>query len=234
VSVLTGPLGLKTRYLGRKLGLNRLFAKLLVSGGYEVRYSAAIARCIRKGDIIWDVGANVGHYSLSFSDQVGRSGRVFAFEPSPRNLACLHQRTIATRNVVVLPLALSDTSGRMCFTEESDGTTSHISSNPSLSDTNETITVNVRTGDEIILGGQAAFPNIIKVDVEGHELEVVLGLSAALRDPRLRCVFVEVHFSILQERRMNAAPRQIEQTLIAEGFRIAWTDPSHMQAVRSC
>jgi FkbM family methyltransferase len=234
VSVLTGTLGLKARHLGRKLGLNRLFAKLLVSGGYEARYSAAIARCIRKGDNVWDVGANVGYYALSFSDQVGRSGRVFAFEPSPRNLACLHQRTIAAKNVVVLPLALSDTSGRMCFREESDGTTSHISSNASLSDSNETITVNARTGDEVILRGQAAFPNIIKIDVEGHELEVVLGLSAALRDPRLRCVFVEVHFAILQERGMPAAPRRIEQTLIAEGFRLSWTDPSHMQAVRSC
>jgi len=91
-----------------------------------------------------------------------------------------------------------------------------------LSDANELITVNVRTGDEVILGGEAAFPNIIEIDIEGHELGVVLGFSAALRDPRLRCVFVEVHFAILQERGMLAAPRQIEQTLIANGFRISW------------
>ncbi len=234
MSMLTGPVGLRARHLGRKLGLNRLFAKLLMSGGYEVRYSAAIARCIRKGDNVWDVGANVGYYALSFAKQVGRPGRVFAFEPSPRNLACLHQLTIAAGNVVVLPFALSDTSGRLSFREESDGTTSHISSNPGLSDENGTITVNVRTGDEVILGGQAAFPNVIKIDVEGHELEVVLGLAATLRDPRLRCVFVEVHFAILKERGMAWAPRQIEQTLTADGFRLSWTDPSHMQAVRSC
>jgi FkbM family methyltransferase len=36
-------------------------------------------------------------------------------------------------------------------------------------------TVNVRTGDEVIFSGEAAFPNIIKIDVEGHELEVVRG-----------------------------------------------------------
>jgi FkbM family methyltransferase len=214
------------------MGVNRLFAKLLVPGGYEARYGAAIARYIREGDNVWDVGANVGYYALSFSGQVGSSGRVFAFEPSPRNLARLHQRTVAAGNVVVIPVALSDTSGRMAFREEQDGTTSHISTDRNLGDVNQLITVNVRTGDEVILGGEADFPDIIKIDVEGHELEVVLGLSAALQDPRLRCVFVEVHFAILQERGMRAAPRQIEQTLSAEGFRISWTDPSHMQAIR--
>jgi FkbM family methyltransferase len=232
VSVLTGPLGLKARHLGRKLGFNRLFAKLLMSRGYEAGYGAAIARCIRKDDNVWDVGANVGYYAVPFADQVGSAGRVFAFEPSPRNLTRLYERTIEKRNVVVLPIALSDKGGRLLFTEESDSTTSHISSDRSLVDANELITVNVRTGDEVISGGDAAFPNIVKIDVEGYELEVVQGLSAALRDPRLRCVFVEVHFALLQERGMPAAPRQIEQTFIANGFRISWTDPSHMQALR--
>jgi hypothetical protein len=98
VSVLTGLLGLKARHLGRKLGLNRLVAKLLVSGGYEARYSAAIARCIRRGDHVWDVGANVGYYALSFSGQVGSFGRVFAFEPSPRNLE-LDPKVVASRPI---------------------------------------------------------------------------------------------------------------------------------------
>jgi FkbM family methyltransferase len=121
--------------------LNRRFAKLLMSGGYEARYSAAIARCIRKGDNVWDVGANVGYYALSFSDQFGSSGRVFAFEPSPLNLTYLRRRAIAAENVVVLPFGLSEVRGQLSFREEPDGTTSHIVSNRSLSDANETITV---------------------------------------------------------------------------------------------
>jgi FkbM family methyltransferase len=234
LSILTAPLSLKARHLGRKLGLNRFFAKLLASDGYEARFGAAIARSIRRGDTVWDVGANIGSYALSFSGKVGGSGRVFVFEPSPVNLALLHRRTIAAENVVVLPFGLFDVNGRLPFREESDGTTSHVASHPGPSDANGMITVNVRTGDGVILSGEAAFPNVIKIDVEGHELEVVRGLSAALSDLRLRGVFVEVHFSILQERGMRAAPRQIEQTLIAKGFRISWTDASHMQAVRSC
>jgi FkbM family methyltransferase len=107
----------------------------------------------------------------------------------------------------VLPFALSDVSGRLSFREEADGTTSHVTSHPGPSDANGAITVNVRTGDGVILSGEAAFPNLIKIDVEGHELEVVRGLSAALSDLRLRGVFVEVHFSI-SARPANAIDRR--------------------------
>jgi FkbM family methyltransferase len=96
---------------------------------------------VRKGDNVWDVGANVGYYALSFSDQFGSSGRVFAFEPSPLNLTYLRRRAIAAENVVVLPFGLSEVRGQLSFREEPDGTTSHIVSNRSLSDANETITV---------------------------------------------------------------------------------------------
>ena len=113
MSILTGPLGLRARHLGRKLGLNSLFAKLIASDGYEARFGAAIARCIRNGDNVWDVGANIGSYAVSLSGQVGSSGRVFAFEPSPLNLAHLRQRVRTAENVVVLPLGLSDSSGQL-------------------------------------------------------------------------------------------------------------------------
>jgi FkbM family methyltransferase len=232
VSIFTGPLGLKARQLGRKLGLNSWFGRLLAAEGYEPRFAAAIARCLRKGDNVWDVGANTGSYSLAFSDQVGLSGCIFAFEPSPQNVAYLRQRTVAAGNIVVLPFGLSNSSGQIPFKEEPDGTTSHIASEHRPCRDEEVITIEIRTGDDAVSSGEAAFPNVIKIDVEGHELQVILGLPMVLEDPRLRCVFVEVHFGILQKCGMQAAPRQIERTLMAKGFRISWTDPSHMQAIR--
>jgi hypothetical protein len=137
MSILTGPLGLKARDLGRKLGLNSLLSKLASVGGQEARFGAAIARCIRRGDNVWDVGANIGSYALSFSGQVGSSGCVFAFEPSPLNLAHLHERALAAENVVVLPFGLSDISGLLSFKEEPDGTTSHIALNRTFRNANE-------------------------------------------------------------------------------------------------
>jgi FkbM family methyltransferase len=230
--MMTGPLGLKARYLGRKLGLNSVLARLFADTDHESRFATAIARCTHRGDIVWDIGANTGSYALAFSNQVGGSGRIFAFEPSPRNLAYLHQRMLSLKNVVILPFALSDVEGEFLFKEEPDGTTSHIITHSSSDCEEELIAVQVRTGDDLISKGVAAFPNIIKVDVEGHELKVLLGLSKALGDTRLKGVFVEVHFSILHQRGTSEVPRRIEQILTARGFRVAWTDHSHLQAVR--
>ncbi len=61
------------RNLGRALGLNRLLASLL-AGEYEDRFQTVMLGAIRPGDIVWDVGANVGLYSKKFSNNAGSSG----------------------------------------------------------------------------------------------------------------------------------------------------------------
>jgi hypothetical protein len=53
-----------------------------------------------------------------------------------------------------------------------------------------------------------------------------------LDDPRLRCIGIEVHFGVLDERGESARPKQIEQSLLQHGFRVRWTDPSHLIALR--
>lgn len=234
MTILTGPLGLKARHLGRKIGLNSWFAKFLASDHYEHRFAAAIARCVHEGDTVWDVGANTGSYALLFSGRVGSTGRVFAFEPSPQNLVHLRRNTATVGNVVVLPFGLSNATGRLFFEETPDGTTSHIVSSRKSDDSDGLITIDVQSGHEVILGNKADFPNIIKLDVEGYELEVVMGLFDILPDTRLRGIFVEVHFGILEKRGMSAGPREIEKILLKKGFRISWTDPSHLKACRSC
>jgi FkbM family methyltransferase len=65
---------------------------------------------------------NFGSYTLSFSRQVGGSGRVFAFEPSPLNLVRLHEEAMGKENVVVLPFGLSDRNAQVLFSDEPDGT----------------------------------------------------------------------------------------------------------------
>ena len=76
------------------------------------------------------------------------------------------------------------------------------------------------------------FPNVIKIDVEGHEGAVMDGMYSLLPDRRLRCIGIEVHFGLLDERGESAKPKQMEHTLLQHGFRVRWTDPSHLLAVR--
>jgi hypothetical protein len=74
---------------------------------------------------------------------------------------------------------------------------------------------------------------VVKLDVEGFELDVLRGLGALLRSPELRTLGIEVHFGILQERGIGDAPRRLERLLCEAGFRCAWTDPSHVIASRA-
>jgi FkbM family methyltransferase len=119
------------------------------------------------------------------------------------------------------------------------GTTSHIVSNHPGSNSRfcserKEILVKVMAGDQVIADGEAALPNIIKIDVEGHELEVVHGLPSSLQNPRLRAAFIEIHFALLRQRGLARAPREIEQFLMARGLQISWVDLSHLQAIRVC
>jgi predicted methyltransferase len=68
------------RNLGRALGLNRRIAARLYGRGYETRYDNAFTACLRQGDVVWDVGANVGYYTRLFVGRVGDTGQVVAFE----------------------------------------------------------------------------------------------------------------------------------------------------------
>ena len=83
--LLTSPPVQVLRRISRKLGLNRLVGALIHRSDYEHHFSTAMLKAIQAGDIIWDVGANIGYYTKQFSELVGVSGRVFGFEPSHEN-----------------------------------------------------------------------------------------------------------------------------------------------------
>jgi len=66
----TNPIILKMRGLGRFLGINKLIASYILGEGYETRYEDSFFSNLRLNDCIWDVGANIGHYTKLFSKQV--------------------------------------------------------------------------------------------------------------------------------------------------------------------
>ncbi len=78
----------------------------------------------------------------------------------------------------------------------------------------------------------AWFPNVVKIDVEGHEGAVLDGMADLLKDVRLRCIGIEVHFGLLAERGELYRPKEMEATLRRHGYRLRWTDPSPLIALR--
>ena len=233
MSLMTNPLVLRMRSALRAAGLTKLLARLSTRSDYETNFSNALRGNIEMGDIIWDVGANVGYYTLKFSGWVGPQGRVYAFEPSPQNLSRLKTTCDGQQNIVVCPVGLSRNTCRVPFEEGADdlGSTSRVVARDqsSKSTYNE---VTLRAGDGLISDGEIEIPNIIKIDVEGHEHDVLEGLKNTLTEPNLRSVFMEIHFSILEQNGQGDAPLKIECLLRENGFKLSWTDPSHLHAFR--
>jgi FkbM family methyltransferase len=217
------------RDLGRSLGLNKRIAVLLNGSGYEIRYDGRFSSAMRADDCVWDVGANVGYYTRQFSKRAGDRGIVFAFEPSPVNFPRLLASTAEMLNVKPLQIGLGLQNGQLAFQQGEDdlGATSRI-----VASGRGGSLVEIRTGSSLIESGDVSAPNVIKIDVEGFELEVVQGLGRHLDAEALRAIGIEVHFEILKSRGLSQAPQQIEKLLEQRGFAVSWPDSSHMLALR--
>ena len=214
-------------YLGRA---RSLLGRLRGDTDYEQRFSQALLSEVRPGDVVWDIGANVGLYTAPLAAAAGTRGRVFAFEPTPACFDALSTRTQSSSNVQCVMAALGDREGHAQLSVSPDA----------LSTTNslfvgagaDTVQVRITTGDRMVQSGEALPPNVLKVDVEGFEEEVLRGLSEQLAAPTCRAVFCEMHFGILDARGQRHAPSRIVARLRELGFRTRWIDASHLGAVR--
>lgn len=140
---------------------------------------AIVERLLRPGDIFLDVGANVGAFTLLAARLVGAGGKVIAVEPMPETARML--RTTVAVNGVTPIVEVSE-----CALGEQDGsatifagvTSGHSSLRPlNRGQGEKTFEIEVRAGAEL-LGNRAA--TLIKIDVEGFELQVLNGLREYL------------------------------------------------------
>ena len=230
----SSPALIGIRNVTRKLGLNKLLGLVLTSSGYEDKFGPNMVAQIRPGDCVWDVGANVGLYSLQFAERLGSEGAVIAFEPVPACFEELQERTknMSTISPVNVAMGAEDGEITMVLENEELAATHRVITNGLSLAGSESCTVIVRSAESVIEEHPEWFPNVVKIDVEGYEGAVFGGLEALLTDSRLRCVGIEVHFGLLEERGERGCPQLIEQSFIQEGYKVRWTDPSHLIAVR--
>ena len=226
------PLAIRLRNLTRRVGLNRVVGRVLVRSGYETRLAAELRNAVRVGDCAWDVGANVGWYTTRLSSWVGPEGCVFAFEPVPPNLARLHEAVADAANIVVIPTGLSDREADAAFLLGSDPTGASSRIVPDHLADPQAGRIALTTGDALVERGAATLPDLLKIDVEGHEFEVLRGMAETLARGRLRSVFVEVHFDLLRQQGRADVPAAIENFLRSYGFKSRWIGSSHLHASR--
>lgn len=144
-------------------------------GSYEPAKQRQFGDALKESDIVYDIGANVGFYSLLASRCVGSTGQVHAFEPLPENLVYLekHTRLNHCTNVSIHRVAVSDRSAKLCFQRGNIRSQGHLSESGDLE-------VNAILLDEFAYKDGNGLPNVIKIDVEGAELDVLHGAKKLL------------------------------------------------------
>jgi len=155
----------------------------------------------RPGNTLFDIGANIGIYSI-LAAASNPEGTVVAVEPMPATFArlCQNAEVNGLRNVDPYCVAVADRTGLGTFNYSSlcEGSSMHsIGASSATEQFGETVVFRSGIGLVTIddLAAIAGVPSLIKIDVDGGEDDVLAGAEGVLRDPVLRSVLVEFNWT---------------------------------------
>ncbi len=163
-------------------------------GSYEYEKQQAFQRFLKPGNVVYDVGANVGFYSLLASALVGEAGAVYSFEPLPDNLCELrrHLKLNRVTNCIVVDGAVSSVNGEAFFDLSGDRFTGHLAASGALR-------VRTLSLDRLIPVDNLRPPDFMKIDIEGAEYDCLLGAAGTV------CKFKPVIFLATHGQKVHAA-----------------------------
>ena len=171
---------------------------------------------LESDDVFYDVGAHVGSYAI-FAANALDEGKAIGFEPHPENRQCLQENAALNNGrIESYRYALSDTEGRSEFAASGNAAEATGALHEGHTADGQTVSVETVPGDVLIDREEVPPPNVIKIDVEGAELDVIHGLQSTLERRTCRIVYCECHPDEL--RRRGHATDAVERTLESLGF----------------
>ncbi|WP_423062532.1 FkbM family methyltransferase [Candidiatus Paracoxiella cheracis] len=157
---------------------------LLLFGKRELEHKIMLEKVLKPGMTVLDIGANIGYYAIMESKLVGSAGKIIAVAPSPSNIALLkcNVELNGCKNVDVFQGAISDTNAeREFFMANSSNLNTFHNTGSGIHDlTGETIKVKTMTVVDVM--ENIAKPDLIRMDVEGHEVEVINGMLPVIQN----------------------------------------------------
>jgi len=165
---------------------------------------------LRPEDVFFDIGANVGAYTLLASGEIG--AKTISVEPIPSTFGFLSSNISLNKledKVDLLNVGLGNQQGTLKFTKSFD-TINHVATGKETGA--ETIEVQVMKMDDV----SSEIPALVKIDVEGFETEVLNGASDILSNPGLKAIIIELNGS---GGRYGFDEEKIHQSLLNFGFK---------------
>jgi FkbM family methyltransferase len=175
----------------------------IAGGNLESAVQEAIVRHLGRGGVFYDVGANLGFFSLLAAHIAGLDeGRVYAFEAAPDNAEAIRVNAAlnAIANVEVLSAAVSDRAGLGRLQVVDDQSWSKLIDYGEHPFTERVIEVELVAIDDLVASGSLPAPDVVKIDVEGAELAVLHGMAQTIarHGPAIICELHDTHAEFVE------------------------------------
>jgi FkbM family methyltransferase len=189
---------------------------LSVYGVHEPLETEIVKRLIKQGDIVLDIGANIGYYTLLFAKLVGPQGKVFAFEPAPSNYALLERNVEINgyKNVVLVQKAVSNRTMKVKLYLSASSIGDH---RIYQEDGRQFVEVEAVSLDDFFryYGGRIDF---IKMDIQGAEFVAFQGMLNLLKKNKSVQLITEYAPSWIK--RSGSDPEDYLKLLTKQGFEL--------------
>jgi FkbM family methyltransferase len=180
--------------LARILGRHKMFLRstdrgfachVMLDGFWEMWLTQFLARQVKSGMRVIDVGANFGYFTLLLGDAVGASGRVIAVEPNPETASLLRESVALNGHAGrtrIVDKALSDATGTAwLFSPNSEPKNATVVGQPNMPG-GRTFEIPTVALDDIALDGPRV--DLVKIDAEGAEMSIVQGMRRLIERDR--------------------------------------------------
>jgi FkbM family methyltransferase len=193
---------------------------LIIDGIREANSVETFKQEVKEGDVVVDIGANIGYYALLEARLVGNNGKIYAIEPVRQNVELLRKNIEINgySNIMSYELAIGDVNGvnSMYITKQRNKHTfREVVGTRKEKYVTGKIDVEVVTLDDFLQN--KLYPNVIRMDVEGYEYQIIKGMKNTLQKKLPLKIFVEFHFHLLKQHESI----EILETLKDAGFRLA-------------
>ena len=190
---------------------------LSVKGIHEPRVTELVKKEVKKSDVVLDIGANIGYYTLIAAKLVGENGKVFAFEPDPTNFAILRKNVELNgyKNVVLVQKAVSNKTGTLKLYISEDNLADHKIYNSH--EGRQSIEIEATRLDDYFKNYDGKI-DLIKMDIEGSEGGAIQGMSSLLQKNKNVKIITEFWPEGLKE--FGVGPEDYLKLLIKHHFKL--------------
>jgi FkbM family methyltransferase len=191
--------------------------------GFKEKAKELLIELAEKDDVVLDIGANIGETSLRLAQKVQSNGKVFAFEPAQINYKQL-QKTLSLNNlkhITAYPLGIGASEGKLTLytIDQHNKGKNKIADNEPVGARNEAI--ELTTIDRFVQNHQLENVDLIKIDIEGYEMNALQGGQETLKKFRPK-LFIEVDNQNLFEQ--EASAKELFNYLMAHNYELTKAD----------